>query len=110
MITDIASVRYCNEQLRPAFDELAGSVLKIQSLLTQWLAKNLAATISNTSDLIDDGAAPGGSAPGSPDGRTPITGADVNAAIGFMGQIQSALAANDNAMLDNLFKIAVNPL
>jgi hypothetical protein len=101
MITDPQSITFSNSQLRPTADRLAGSVLDIQSLLAQWNSKNLAATITNTDDVIEDGSAV--------DGRTQLTGADENTFIAGLAQIQAILQANNNALLNNLFKIAVNP-
>lgn len=109
MITDPNAVAFVNDVVRPAADRLAGIIPLLQSVLLQWNAKGLAATITNTSDLIDDGSATGGSAPNSPDGRTPITGADVVAMITNMQSIQANIQANSNAIVLNVMKIAVNP-
>ena len=110
MITDAQSVKFCNQVLRPACDQLAGAMLLIQQTLNAWTAKQLGSSITATDDLIDDGAASGGLAPGSPDGRTPISGNDVNACIANMQTLLTAAAANGNAMALNVMKIAVNPV
>jgi len=98
---------FCNTGVRPVANGLAGAVLRAQSFMAQWNAKGMAKLIPNTADSIDDGAALDGSSP--PDGRTPITGEDVNGLAAGIVQIMEVLEANNNALLNNLFKIATNP-
>lgn len=101
-ITDPKAVRFCNEQIRPSCDKLTQFYWFIKAVKQEYLATpGLATAIpSSASEVVADGA--------DTDGRTQITGADVQAALTHLNTLIASLEANNAAMLNLFHKIAVN--
>jgi hypothetical protein len=101
MITDKSAIVFANERVRPVADELARAYRDAKTILAFWQAKGMAAFFPNDATGADDGSAS--------DGRTPITGADVNALVFECNAIVTRYEANSSAILFSILKIAVNP-
>ena len=101
-IADVEAVRFANEELRPAADQLAQLYYLAKSVRDQWFARGMAARFPNTSDVVEDGSAN--------DGRPRITGADVNNLITRLDEIVTSFEAGSNAKLNTILKVAVNPM
>jgi hypothetical protein len=100
-VIDDPQVRtFCNEVVRPVCDTLASAKRQGNDILNTWDAKNLAKLIPNTADVIVDGS--------EADGRTPITGADVNMLINILRGLGAELDSNSAAEINLIRKIAVN--
>ena len=101
-ITDPTAVLFCNTQVRPGADKTCQFYWWMKALKQQYLANpNLASLISSDASLVVDGSAQ--------DGRTPITGADVQAFLTNVNTFLTSLEANNAAILNVFAKIAVNP-
>jgi hypothetical protein len=100
-ITDPSAVKFSNEQVRPAADRIMQFYWFCKGLKVQWTSQNLAALIPNDASLMVDGSAQ--------DGRTQITGADVNVLLSNLNTFINSLEANTNLMLNQFGKVAVNP-
>lgn len=108
MITDPQAVAFCNQSIRPLADLLAQGYIACKQINILFAAKGLAALIPNDpAQVVIDGAATAGGTPG--DGRTIITGADVNALLTIAAAWQATCEANGNALALQIGKIAVNP-
>jgi len=71
-----------------------------KSVIQQFNANGLAGTITNDQTQIADGAAT--------DGRTVLTGADINVLISLAQGIVNQFEANSNLQLNQISKPAVN--
>ena len=101
-ITDPTAVSFCNGQVRVGADKTMQFYWWMKALKVMYLANPALATlITNDASLIVDGSAQ--------DGRTPITGADVNAFLTNVNTFITSLEANSSAILSNFAKISVNP-
>ena len=99
-ITDPEAVRFANEKVRTLADAATAYYYAATAFLNEWNATGMATKIPNTADPIIDGAAT--------DGRTIITGADVNGLKSHVDTMVSDLEVNTNLKLDILLKIEVN--
>jgi hypothetical protein len=101
-ITDPTAVRFCNEQVRVAADKTVQFYWWCKQLKVEYVANpSLATLIPNDSSPLIDGAAQ--------DGRTVLTGADVNAVLTNINALITSLEANSSAILNIFAKVAVNP-
>ena len=99
-ITDPQAVRFANEKVRVLADLATRYYYAALAFANEWDANNIGAIIPSTPDVIVDGSAT--------DGRTPITGANVNALHGHLAMMITDLEASANQKLDVLLKIEVN--
>lgn len=99
-ITNPQAVRFCNEQARTLADAAAAYYWKAKSVLAEWNSTGMSSLLPNTSDPVIDGSAT--------DGRTVITGANVNGLINHVQAMVADLEANSNAKLNILMRIEVN--
>lgn len=99
-ITDPEAVRFSNEKARTLADASLRYYWKSKGFSDEWIAKNMGAKITDTADVIEDGS--------DVDGRTTITGANVNGLLGHVDAMVADLEANNNLKLNILMKIAVN--
>lgn len=99
-ITNPEAVRFCNERARTLADKAAAYFYAAQAFEDEWDATDMGTKIPNTSDVVIDGSAT--------DGRSPITGANVNGLHGHVATMIADLEANDNAKLNILLQIEVN--
>lgn len=99
-IVDPTAVKFANETIRPAADRLVQLYWLAKNAQQQFTAKGLAALIPNDTSLVVDGAAT--------DGRTPITGFDVNVVLSYLGAFVTAMEATSSLELNQVGKVAVN--
>src|ERR1017187_1410051 len=102
-MVDPSAILFCNGQVRPGADRTMQFYWWMKALKIEYLANpNLAALIPNDSTaIVIDGAAV--------DGRTVITGADVQVFLANVNGFITSLEANSGVILSNFAKIAVNP-
>ena len=99
-IIDPEAVRFSNEKIRVAADNLALSYYFAKQVVNEWFAVNMSAKITNTVDPIIDGSAT--------DGRTVITGADATNLITRLTEQIADFEASGNAKLNTVLKVEVN--
>lgn len=102
-ITNPQAVLYCNTVIRPLADRMTQLYYEIVSAEAAFTAQGLNSIIPNdgTAQVVDGSAT---------DGRSPITGADVNILLSNAGSISNGFTANTNLVLNQTLKVAVNPL
>jgi hypothetical protein len=100
-ITNAEAVRFCNEKVRVAADRLAQTYYFAKQVQQEWFAANMANLLPNDTSPVIDGS--------STDGRHPITGEDVTGIISRCMALTSDFEANDNAKLNAILAVAVNP-
>ena len=101
-ISDPQSIAFCNQVIRPLADAFGKLYYAAELAAQQFTAKGLSATIPNDATaVVVDGSAS--------DGRTQITGADVNILLSNMNAFVSTAQANTNLILNQTAKIWVNP-
>lgn len=101
-ISDVQSVKFSNEELRPAADRAVQFYHWAKQTVTDWNDKNLAATITVGGGEIMDGA--------ETDGRTIVTGNDAVVLINQLQAFVTDMEANGGAKLAAYDKYAVNTL
>lgn len=99
-ITNPEAVRFANEKARALADVATRYYYAAVAFVNEWDATEMGAKIPDTADTIIDGSAS--------DGRTPITGADVNGLKNHVDTMTADLEANSNAKLNILLGIEVN--
>lgn len=103
IITDAAAIEFCNTKIRPLCNAIGSIDITITSIMNEYNANNLAQFFPNTTtSVVQDTSVTG------PDGRNPITGANVLAIIAFFQVVQTALSANTNADRNVVDVAAVN--
>lgn len=114
--TNAQAIAFSNTKLRPLADQMRSLYNNCKSITNQWTAQGLAALIPSDANLMQDGATV---ASGTPDGRTPITDADINVLFAkstdlinyFEGATATGGTLTNNASMQNLnqiTKVAVN--
>ena len=93
------AVKFCNEKARTLADKATAYYYAALALVNEWDATDMATKIPNTSDVIVDGSAT--------DGRSPITGANVNGLKSHVDAMIADLEATDNLKLNILLAIEV---
>ncbi len=99
-ITDPQVRRFANEKARVLADLATKYYYAALAFQNEWDATGMGALIPNSADVIVDGSAT--------DGRTPITGANVNGLQGHVAAMVTELEANTNQKLSVLLNIEVN--
>lgn len=99
-ITNPEAVRFANEKVRTLADAATKYYYAGKAFTNEWDATDMGSKIPNTADTIIDGAAV--------DGRTPITGANVNGLKGHVDAMIADLEAGGNTKLNILLQIEVN--
>lgn len=102
-ITDAEAIKFCNERVRPAADGFAQRYYLAKQIVQEWNARNLAAKIPNTGDVIVDGSGATG------DGRPGITALQATAIITRAQDIVADYEATSSAKLNTVLAVAVNP-
>lgn len=101
-ITNAQAVLYCNTVIRPLADRAMQLYYAIGLAQQEFTAQGLNALIPNDgAQGVVDGSAT--------DGRTPITGADVNILLANLAGVTSLFTANANLVLNQTLKASVNP-
>lgn len=102
MIDNPAAVRFCNERVRGVADTLGHAYKQAKIVLAYWGAKGVDGHfIAAPDQLVADGS--------QVDGRTPVTGGDVQALVALCAELVAAYEADGNAKLNRVLKVAVNP-
>lgn len=102
-ITDPNAIAFINTRVRRLADLRAQLYFLGKVAADEFTAKNLSAVITNDSSVVNDGSqAPTG------DGRTSITGADVNVLLALSNTYLSGMEASANLTLNQTLKVAVN--
>ena len=99
-ITDPEAVRFSNEKVRTLADAATRYYYAALAFGNEWDATGMGSKIPDTADGIVDGSAT--------DGRTPITGANVNGLKTHVDAMVTDLEANSNTKLSILLAIEVN--
>jgi len=99
-ITNPEAVRFSNEKVRILADVAARYYYTAKAFANEWDATNMGAKIPNTADPIMDGS--------DVDGRSTITGSNVNGLKTHVDTMLADLEANSNTKLNILLKIEVN--
>lgn len=101
-ITDVQAVAFCNNRIRPLADIYGSIYYRAKLMIAEFNSKGLASLIPNDGlATVVDGSAV--------DGRTPITGADVNIFLSNMQALVTQLEATSNLLLNQSAKLWVNP-
>lgn len=101
-IIDPTAVAFSNAKIRPIADKFMKLYWFAKATSSEWTAKNMSALIPNDSSLVVDGSAV--------DGRTPITGGDINILLAHLNTFIADLEATTNLKRNQINKVAVNPL
>lgn len=102
-ITDPSAIAFINTRVRPLADLRAKLYNLGVMVAAEFTAKGMAALITNDASVVNDGSqAPTG------DGRTSITGADVNVLLALSNTYISGMQATSNLTLNQTLKVAVN--
>ena len=99
-ITDPAAIAFSNNQIRPSADRYMSTYWWAKQLVADWTSKGLSSLFPNDSSVVVDGAAT--------DGRTVITGADVNIIVSHVSALITDLEASSNLKRNQIQKVAVN--
>ena len=99
-ITNPQAIKFSNEQIRPAADRYMQLYWSAKQLVADWTSKGMAQLFPNDSSVVMDGS--------DVDGRTPITGADVNIMVSHLNALIADLEASNNLKRNQIQKIAVN--
>jgi hypothetical protein len=108
-IVDPQATAFCNERVRPFSDLMRTVYLTSKSISMTWNTSGVNAKLPNDSSLVVDGSAT--------DGRTPITGADVNNIINRANDliayfessgISALISPGSTGIRDTAIKPAVN--
>lgn len=101
-ITNPQAVRFSNEEVRTIADAHAQLYWAAKSFLGEWTAQNIGALIPNNANIMVDGS--------ETDGRATIDGFKINGLVNHLAVMVADLEANNNAKLNVLLQIAVNPV
>lgn len=112
-ITNPVAIKFSNEKIRPAADMLAQLDNFAAAVLAEWTALGGTSLISNTSDVLRDGASPSDDVGTGGDGRPIVTGIKLNNIINRLTELRSAVATSGLAMgatgvRDTVLQVAVN--
>lgn len=102
-ITDPNAIAFINQRVRPLADLRSKLYFLSKIAAAEFTAKGLSVTITNDSSVVNDGSqSPGG------DGRTSITGADVNVLLSLTNADVASNEASSSLKLNQTLKVAVN--
>ena len=100
-INDAQAIRFSNEEMRKFADLLSGAYQQAKAIQIKWVAEGIAAKFPNTTDAVDDGAAI--------DGRTIITGSDINNLKATADALVTLLEQNGLEHQITVVRCSVNP-
>lgn len=103
-ITNPQAVRFSNERLHVACDRIISGIRTLRELNAEWSGQNLAPLFAGTQELLDATVADGSAT----DGRTPLTGYDVNLAASAAQALLTWADGDGAASVAALTKPAVN--
>lgn len=100
-ITNAQAVKFCNETIRPAANDLAQLYYRAKRVTQEWTAQEMSTLIANTdADTVIDGSAE--------DGRPIIQGDDVHNIVNRCNELISDYEATTNAKLNTVLAVATN--
>jgi len=99
-ITDPRAIRFTNECIRPLCESIRDLKARGDIVLLKWSAE-VAALIPNDGSVLEDGR--------TSEGISILTGADINAVVGVMLALHTALEA-DPSTVATILKPCVNQL
>lgn len=99
-IVDQNAISFANVQVRAIADKYMQLYWLCKQAQSDWTSKGMAALFPNDASLVVDGAAT--------DGRTQITGADVNVLVSHVTTVITDLEAASNLKRNQVQKVAVN--
>lgn len=102
------AIKFSNEKVRVAADKLAQLYYLAKIVKQEWDANSISSLITNTSDIIRDGASPSDDIGTGGDGRHVISGIDATAIITRCNEIITDFEATSNAKLNTILAVAVN--
>lgn len=102
--TNAQVVKFSDTQIRPLADLYAQLYYRCKAVAAAYTAQSMGTLIPNDANLIADTAVTG------PDGRAPISDADINTFATSVTAFIADLEANSSTKLNTLMKIAVNPI
>ena len=97
-ITDVHAINFCTTRIRPAADLLHKTYLTAKSIVDQWNAQTLSATITNDASVVVDIA--------SNNGWPVITGQMATAVITRLIEFTTDYEATNNAKLNTVLQVA----
>ena len=100
-ITNAQAVDFVNNFVRPLANQYAKLYYDVKAAGQFYTANNLAAVITNTADVVADGAAA--------DGRPILTGAQVRTIVTRCNELITDMEATTNAKLNSLLIGANRP-
>lgn len=102
-VTNPTAIKFCNERARVAADRMLQFYWFCKALKIYYLANpSLASLIPNDATaIIVDGQAE--------DGRSQLTGADIQTMVTNINTFIASMEASSNVLLNNYAKISVNP-
>ena len=98
-VNDSVAQAFCNNQLRPICDKLAGLLIDAQILLAQYADGNLSGDFPNDSTPVLDNNTP----------VMPYVGSDVNNVIAVLQAFVAGAQANSGTVQNSIARISVNP-
>lgn len=100
MIDTPQAIKFSNEYVRTLADQFAGAYALAQNFVALYYAKGLAAQFpDDDKEIVNDGA--------ERDGRTPITGHDVNQMLVLCKDL-IAMGTGDNTKMPSVLKASVD--
>jgi len=100
-ITNPRAVSFSNEKIRTAADKLAQAYYTAKAVMQEYYAENLGELYTPLGDTIEDGSLT--------DGRKRITANDALLLITRCSDLVADMEANNNAKLNTVLKVSVNP-
>jgi hypothetical protein len=108
-ITNPQAISFSDQRLRRAADKLAQAYYFAKIVKQEWDANSMSSLITNTSDVIRDGASPSDDNGTGGDGRHVVTGAEATAIVTRCNDFITDYEATNNAKLNTILAVAVNP-
>jgi len=99
-ITNPTGIKFSNEKIRRAADQLAKCYYFAKSLVDEWYSTNMGSIITVDGGTIEDGS--------ETDGRNVITGNDATNVVVRCTELIADFEANNKAKLNTVNKVAVN--
>lgn len=103
--TNAQAIAFANNYARVVADDVVSCYLSMKRFKQVWDGQNIVAVIPNDANLIQDGATV---ASGTPDGRAPITDAQVNTMQSNLVTLIAQFEANANLILNQMMQIQVH--
>jgi hypothetical protein len=103
--TNAQAIAFSNNYARVLANDMVSCYLSMKRAVQVWTGQSIVTVIPNDANLIQDGATV---ASGTPDGRAPITDAQVNVLISNMNTLIAQFEASSNLILNQTMQVQVN--